>query len=148
MNAHVVRVWLPDRPGALGAVASRIGAVRGDVVGIEILERAAHRALDELVVLLPPDVSGALRVNEIMQVDGVGGESIRPTSDPFHDHLVAGLEIAGRLVDACTPGEVLVALCRDSQRLLDAEWPILLSIDDGEVRFAVGPVPPTAWLMA
>ncbi|MEY2434225.1 MAG: hypothetical protein QOC92_3950, partial [Acidimicrobiaceae bacterium] len=25
-----MRVWLPDRPGALGAVASRIGAVRGE----------------------------------------------------------------------------------------------------------------------
>ena len=28
----VVRLWLPDRPGALGQVASRIGAVRGDQV--------------------------------------------------------------------------------------------------------------------
>src|SRR5215204_3609233 len=27
----VVRVWLPDRPGALGQVASRIGGLRGDV---------------------------------------------------------------------------------------------------------------------
>ena len=35
----VLRVWLPDRPGALGQVASRIGAVRGDVVGIDILEQ-------------------------------------------------------------------------------------------------------------
>jgi len=35
---HVlVRVWLPDRPGALGLVASRIGAVDGDIVGIDVL---------------------------------------------------------------------------------------------------------------
>ena len=52
---YLVRVWLPDRPGALGQVASRIGAVRGDVVGIEILERGAGRAVDELVVALPED---------------------------------------------------------------------------------------------
>lgn len=57
MNAYVVRVWLPDRPGALGQVASRIGAVRGDVVGIEILERGGGSAIDELVVSLPGDVS-------------------------------------------------------------------------------------------
>src|ERR687894_623261 len=31
METFVVRVWVPDRPGALGQVASRIGAVRGDV---------------------------------------------------------------------------------------------------------------------
>ena len=30
----VVRLWLPDRPGALGQVASRIGAVHGDVTAI------------------------------------------------------------------------------------------------------------------
>ena len=50
MSTWIVRVWLPDRPGALGQVASRIGAVRGDVVGIDILERGAGRAIDELAV--------------------------------------------------------------------------------------------------
>ena len=53
MATYVVRVWVPDRPGALGAVASRVGAVRGDLVGVEILERGAGRAIDELVVELP-----------------------------------------------------------------------------------------------
>src|SRR5437763_179071 len=46
MTTYVVRVWVPDRPGALGAVASRIGAVRGDLVGVDILERGAGRAID------------------------------------------------------------------------------------------------------
>src|SRR5690606_40701603 len=53
METFVVRIWLPDRPGALGQVASRIGAVRGEIVGIDILERGAGRAVDELVVELP-----------------------------------------------------------------------------------------------
>ena len=48
MSVYVVRIWLPDRPGALGAAASRTGAVRGDLVGIDILERGAGRAIDEL----------------------------------------------------------------------------------------------------
>ena len=55
MSTYVVRVWIPDRPGALGAVASRIGAVRGDLIGIDILERGAGLAIDELVVSLPDD---------------------------------------------------------------------------------------------
>jgi len=78
MATYVIRVWLPDRPGALGAVASRIGAVGGDVVAIDILERGAGRAIDELVVdfaddNLPPvdtDLVG-LMVSEMQQVDGV-----------------------------------------------------------------------------
>ena len=56
---YILRLWLPDRPGALGAVASRVGAVGGDVVGIDILERGAGRAIDELVVELP-DRSGCV----------------------------------------------------------------------------------------
>jgi len=43
-------VWLPDRPGALGQVASRIGAVRGDVLGIEVLESGAGSVIDELII--------------------------------------------------------------------------------------------------
>jgi hypothetical protein len=42
MATFVVRVWVPDRPGALGSVASRIGAVRGDLVGIDIQIGRAH----------------------------------------------------------------------------------------------------------
>ena len=34
MAGYVVRISLPDRPGALGLVASRIGAVGGDIVAI------------------------------------------------------------------------------------------------------------------
>ena len=43
----LIRVWLPDRPGALGLVASRIGAMRGDIVGIDVLETGEGVAVDE-----------------------------------------------------------------------------------------------------
>ena len=50
---HVlVRVWLPDRPGALGLVASRIGAIGGDIIGIDVLERGGEIAVDEFAVEL------------------------------------------------------------------------------------------------
>ena len=52
ISVVLLRVWVPDRPGALGAVASRVGAVGGDVIGIDILERGAGRAIDELWVEL------------------------------------------------------------------------------------------------
>ena len=35
MAGYLVRIALPDRPGALGLVASRIGAVGGDIVAID-----------------------------------------------------------------------------------------------------------------
>ena len=52
-SLHVlVRVWLPDRPGALGLVASRIGSVDGDIVGIDVLEQGDGVAVDEFAVEL------------------------------------------------------------------------------------------------
>ena len=40
-----VRIWLRDAPGVLGAVAAEIGAVHGNVVGLEVLERDAGVAV-------------------------------------------------------------------------------------------------------
>src|SRR4051812_2139604 len=98
MGSFVVRVWLPDRPGALGQVASRIGAVRGDVVGIEILERGGGSAIDELVVSLPDDVSRELLLAEIGQVDGVAIEDLREIEPGRPDAGMLALEIAAALV--------------------------------------------------
>src|SRR5687768_7928563 len=94
MAAFVVRVWIPDRPGALGAVASRIGAVRGDVVGIDILERGAGRAIDELVVDLPEPSLVDLMIGEINEVDGVDVEEVRPLAGEWIDPRVEALESA------------------------------------------------------
>ena len=44
MAGYVVRIALPDRPGALGLVASRIGAVGGDIVAINILVARRERS--------------------------------------------------------------------------------------------------------
>ncbi len=72
-----MRVWLPDRPGALGLVASRIGAIGGDIVGIDVLERSEHVAVDEFAVMLPDQDLVALLVREIEEVDGASVEEWR-----------------------------------------------------------------------
>src|SRR5947199_6732572 len=99
MGVFVMRVWLPDRPGALGAVASRIGAVRGDLVGIDILERGAGRAIDELVVELPSDELIPLFIAELGEVDGVDVEELRPVVGPLPDARLDALETAAVLVE-------------------------------------------------
>ena len=72
-----MRIWLPDAPGVLGAVAAEIGAVRGNVVGLEVLEREAGVAIDELVVELPDEpeaVEAACR--GVRNVPGAGVEEV------------------------------------------------------------------------
>ena len=76
MTGYVVRIALPDRPGALGLVASRIGSVGGDIVAINILEREDGRAVDEFVVEIGRDLIDLLQ-SEIHEVDGVSVLDIR-----------------------------------------------------------------------
>lgn len=73
-----MRVRLLDRPGALGLVASRIGAVGGDIVAIHILEREEGLAVDEFVVELPDESLIALLRREVHEVDGAFIEDLRP----------------------------------------------------------------------
>ncbi len=76
MAGYVVRIALPDRPGALGLVASRIGAVGGDIVAINILERDKGSAVDEFVVEIEGSLIELLQ-HEIHEVDGVSVLEIR-----------------------------------------------------------------------
>jgi hypothetical protein len=148
VESFVVRIWLPDRPGALGQVASRIGAVRGDVVGIDILERGAGRAIDELVVTLPDASLLDLLIAEISEVDGVAVEDVRPIADPERDLRLEALETAARLVEAGDRASLLNALCHDAVRDFDADWATVLHEDSAEPLVTVGDAPSAAWLGA
>lgn len=147
VETYVVRVWLPDRPGALGQVASRIGAVHGDVIGIDILERGGGSAIDELTVSLPAANLVDLLVSEIRQVDGVAVEDVRRVDPSRPDAAIAALEVAARLVSS-SPDERHAAFCGDVATLLDGEWCAIVGIDDGVVRAASGEPPDLAWLTA
>ncbi len=152
MATFVVRVWMPDRPGALGAVASRIGAVRGDVIGIDILERGGGRAVDELVVELPDAALVPLLSREIHQVDGVDVEDVRGAEDRVVDPRLDALETAGHLVARIDVDELLEALAVHSARDLGAEWAAVVDLGGREqtpaVATGVGAVPAAAWLGA
>lgn len=124
----VVRVWMPDRPGALGLVASRIGAARGDVVGIDVLEHGAGQVVDELTVELPAGDLIGLMTDEIAAVDGVSVEHVRAIEpdrvDPSLATLAAATEIAE--TEPEQRGAVLVAAALAA---LEADWAVL---HDGE----------------
>jgi hypothetical protein len=147
-QTYILRVWMPDRPGALGALASRIGAVGGDVTGIDILERGAGRAIDELVVELPDDALVELLVTEIHQVDGVDIESIRPAAEALHDPRVDALETAALLVGAPTPSAAIEELCVHGVRTVGAHWGVVLDLADGSITSEVGDCPSSAWIAA
>jgi ACT domain-containing protein len=68
-------VSLPDSPGSLGAVASAIGFVGGNIKSLIITDHADEKASDEIVVAIPGadptdllDVLGSLGGVEILDV--------------------------------------------------------------------------------
>lgn len=148
MDSFIVRVWMPDRPGALGAVASRIGAAGGDVVGIEIIEQGAGRAIDELVVHLPDPGLVDLLVSEVAQVDGVDVEEVRPTSAVVHDPRLQALEMAVDLVDAPNRDVLLDVLCEEATTITEAEWTVVLDVAAGDTVVSHGEHPTVGWLAA
>jgi len=135
---HVlVRVWLPDRPGALGLVASRIGAVEGDIVGIDVLERGDNVAVDEFAVLLRKSVALDLLVREIEEVDGASVEEVR-TIDHFPDPRLDALESAKTLCEAGSVDALLRTLVEHTRTEFLADWSALLV--DGSVLASAGDV--------
>jgi hypothetical protein len=140
----VVRVWLPDRPGGLGGVASRIGGVGGDVHEIEVIDRGAGRAVDEFLVTVPAAVSDDLLTREIEAVDGVDVEELRAVEFVERDARIDVLEAA---VAINRSGEDLAGELVDrTMQELRSIWAAVVG-PDGVVA-AVGDAPETAWLTA
>jgi hypothetical protein len=151
VKTYVVRLWLPDRPGALGQVASRIGAVRGSVVGIDILERGGGQAVDELVVELPDEELVDILVREVRQVDGVGVEEVRPlVGGRHHDPALDALEAVAQLVGATDVVDLLDGLVAQAARVIGASWAAVVDNEASgpEVVARFGDAPSGAWLQA
>lgn len=136
---------MPDRPGALGQVASRVGAVRGDVLAIEILEQGGGRAIDEITVALPDADLMRLLSAEIDAVDGVSVESIRVVDDDRSDPSLAALAL-GAAIAECPPTDRLDVLIDGARRCSETDWVALLR--DDELVAQLGSPPDVPWLLA
>jgi hypothetical protein len=132
MTTFVLRVRLPDRPGALGAVTSRIGAVRGDVVGFEIVDRDEGRAVDDIVVSLD-EAHLELLLAEIAQVDDAEVLEVLRASDDTFDPRLDSLQTALEVVTAGSVHAVLVALCDHAARTIGASFAAVVDVDDETV---------------
>ncbi len=148
MATFLVRIELPDRPGALGAVASRIGAVRGDVVSIEIIRRHDGRALDEFVVDLADADHVPLLLTEIAEVDGVSVETVHPVSAGVTDQRLDAYDTAAAILEERVPHGVLSVLAARTCHELDAAWVAIIDSENHMVLAAAGRPPAAPWLAA
>jgi hypothetical protein len=154
-----IRIWLPDAPGVLGAVAAEIGAAQGNVVGLEVLEREAGVAIDEMIVELPDDLGAVDAVcRGVRNVPGVGVEEVtelsgRSDSDndgdggaPDREDTV--LAATAAILDTATPDATRKELTERLRTLFALAW--LAVADDALTRFVEvhGDAPSVAWVAA
>lgn len=126
--SFLIRVVLPDRPGALGAVASALGHAGADILSVDIVERSAGQATDDLVVEVPPDRLADSLVSAALSVPGVRVESIRPYAgviDPFRE-----LELLEKL--AISRDDAANVLADGVCRLFRAGWALIVQAPQQE----------------
>ncbi|HEY4928784.1 MAG TPA: hypothetical protein VIH95_06495 [Acidimicrobiales bacterium] len=141
MPNYLIRVQLPDRPGALGAVASRIGSVGGDVVSIDILQRDNRVVVDELGVGLAGDHLLGLLRDEILEVDGVTIEALRAVEGPLPDRHAELLDIATELFIQSSREVLLDHLADRVRRSLVADFAAIIDADTTRVTASHGDPP-------
>ena len=125
--SYLLRVLVPDRPGMLGAVASALGAVGADIVSVDVVERSAGVAVDDLIVELPPGRLADTLVSAAVSVQGVSVESIqRYYSGATDAHRE--LELLESL--AASPDRAGELLAMAVPRIFRAGWAVVVRYDD------------------
>ena len=138
--SYLLRVLLPDRPGMLGAVATALGAAGADILGVDVVERSAGVAVDDLIVELPPGKLADSLVSAAVAVPGVTVESIQ--------RYYAGVGEAHReleLLDAlaAAPDRAVELLVSGAPRIFRAGWAVVVRYDErGPLVEAASPAAP------
>ncbi|MDQ2796504.1 MAG: ACT domain-containing protein [Actinomycetota bacterium] len=120
--SFLLRLVLPDRPGALGAVATALGTVGADILSVNVIERSPGSATDDFVVELPPDRLADSLVSAAATVHGVQVESIRPYAGQLDPHRE--LELLDEL--GRNPHASLAVLADGVARVFRAGWALIL----------------------
>jgi hypothetical protein len=147
MVLAVLRVWLDDRPGSLASVAGQIGAMGGDLIGIDVLERGGARVIDEFVVELS-DIDALDRI--VAAVDALEGVNVELADvvPEFPDPRLDALELAGALVAAATDHELLETLVSESRRRFGCTWAAVVDRSSSSQLASSGPAPHAKWVTA
>ena len=122
--SYLLRLVVPDRPGALGAVATALGEAGIDIVSLDVLERTGGFAVDDVVVELPPGWLPDSLITAAQAVPGVTVESLRPFAGPLDTHRELELLDALARADESTAVKLLAA---ELPRVFHGSWSVVLA---------------------
>jgi hypothetical protein len=118
--SYLLRVQLEDRPGSLGSLAVALGSVGADILSLDVVERAAGYAVDDLVVELPPGAMPDMLITAAEKLDGVYVDAIRPHTGLLEAHRE--LELIDHVAAADGTAKRLQVLADEAPRVLRVGW--------------------------
>lgn len=148
--SYLLRVQLEDRPGSLGSLAVALGSVGADILSLDVVERGAGNAVDDLVVELPAGAMPDMLITAAERINGVYVDSIRPHTGLLEAHreleLIDHVAAAGRK-------DRLQVLADEAPRVLRVGWTTVIRLtESGPERIVGSPSAPetqaanTPWL--
>ncbi|WAJ46787.1 amino acid-binding protein [Mycobacterium sp. Aquia_216] len=141
MPSYLLRIELVDRPGSLGALAVALGSVGADILSLDVVERSAGYATDDLVIELPAGAMPDTLITAAESLKGVRVDSVRPHTGLLEAHRE--LELLDHVAAARGKDSQLQVLADEAPRVLRVSWCTVLHGSDGELqRLAASPGAP------
>lgn len=134
--SYLLRVQLEDRPGSLGSLAVALGSVGADILSLDVVERAAGYAVDDLVVELPPGAMPDMLITAAEKLKGVYVDSIRPHTGLLEAHRE--LELIDHVAAADGKQRRLQVLVDEAPKVLRVGWCVVARLTDAGPRRLVG----------
>ena len=128
--SFLIRVQLPDRPGTLGAVASALGAIGADILSVDVVERGAGLAIDDLVVELPSGRLPDVLITAAESIEGVEVDAVRPYAGVLDTHRE--LELVEEVAE--DPRNGLAVFTEGVPKIIRAGWAVVVSWDGSTAR--------------
>lgn len=128
--SFLIRVQLPDIPGTLGAVASALGRIGADILSVDVVERGAGVAVDDLVVELPTGRLPDVLITAAESVEGVEVDAVRPYAGVLDTHRE--LELIEDVAE--DPRNGLAVFTEGVPKIIRAGWALTLTCDAKGVR--------------
>jgi hypothetical protein len=145
--SYLLRVQLADRPGSLGSLAVALGSVGADILSLDVVDRRAGYAIDDIVVELPARAMPDTLITAAEALSGVRVDSLRPHTGLLEAHRE--LELIDHVAAAGDTSAKLKVLVDEAPQVLRVGWCIVLRSSGGGIqRVAESPGAPETRLDA
>ena len=134
--SYLLRVQLEDRPGSLGSLAVALGSVGADILSLDVVERGAGYAIDDLVVDLPPGAMPDMLITAAENLNGVRVDSIRPHTGLLEAHRE--LELVDHIAAAPDKHAKLQVLADEAPHVLRVGWCTVARLTESGIERVVG----------